>query len=111
MRAYPEGEAYADQGYVLNLEARMALPRFDDAMAGQMQLIGFVDHGSVSTSKNAWTAGPNRRTLSGAGVGLSWADNNNFIVRAYYAHKVGNEKALSAPDSAGRFWIQAVKYF
>jgi hemolysin activation/secretion protein len=111
VRAYPEGEAYADQGYVLNLEARMALPRFQGAMAGQMQLIGFVDHGSVTTNKNAWMAGPNRRTLSGAGVGLSWADNNNFIIRAYYAHKLGNEKALSAPDSAGRFWIQAVKYF
>ena len=104
VRAYPEGEAYADQGYVLNLEARMAL-------SAQLQLIGFVDHGSVTTNKDAWTAGPNRRTLSAAGIGLSWADNNNFVVKAYYARKLGNEKALSAPDSAGRFWIQAVKYF
>jgi hemolysin activation/secretion protein len=76
-----------------------------------VQLIGFADHGSVSSSKNAWTAGPNRRALSGAGVGLTWADNNDFMVKAYYAHKLGNEKALSSPDSAGRFWIQAVKYF
>ncbi len=104
VRAYPEGEAYADQGYVLNLEARMAV-------APQLQLIGFVDHGSVTTNKHAWTSGPNRRTLSAAGIGLSWADSNNFAVKAYYAHKLGNEKALSAPDSAGRFWIQAVKYF
>ena len=111
VRAYPEGEAYADQGYVLNLELRMALPRFEGAMTGQMQLIGFVDHGSVAIDKNAWTAGPNRKTLSGAGIGLSWADDNNVIVRAYYARKLGNEKALSAPDSASRFWIQAVKYF
>jgi hemolysin activation/secretion protein len=104
VRAYPEGEAYADQGYVLNLEARLAV-------SARTQLIGFVDHGSVTTNKDAWTTGPNRRTLSGAGIGLSWADNNNFVVKAYYAHKLGNEKALSAPDSAGRFWIQAVKYF
>jgi hemolysin activation/secretion protein len=104
VRAYPEGEAYADQGYVLNLEARMAI-------SNRVQLIGFVDHGSVTTNKDAWTTGPNRRTLSGAGIGLSWADNNNFVVKAYYAHKLGNEKALSAPDSAGRFWVQAVKYF
>ena len=104
VRAYPEGEAYADQGYVLTLEARKALSQ-------QLQLIGFVDHGNVTTNKNAWTVGPNHRTLSAAGVGLSWADNNNFVVKAYYAHKLGNEKALSAPDSAGRFWIQAVKYF
>jgi hemolysin activation/secretion protein len=111
VRAYPEGEAYADQGYVLNLEARVALPRFANGMPGQTQLIGFIDHGSVTTSKNAWTAGDNRRTLSGAGVGLTWSDNKDFIVKAYYARKLGNEKALSAPDSAGRFWIQAVKYF
>jgi hemolysin activation/secretion protein len=111
VRAYPEGEAYADQGYVLNLEARMTLRRFSDAMPGHVQLIGFVDHGRVSTNKDAWTTGPNRRSLSGAGVGLVWSDNNNFIVKAYYAHKLGNERALSAPDSAGRFWLQAVKYF
>jgi len=105
VRAYPEGEAYADQGYVLNLEARMAL-------TARLQLIGFVDHGSVTTNKNPWTTGPGRRTLSAAGIGLSWADTaNDFGVKAYYAHKLGNDKALSAPDAAGRFWIQAVKYF
>jgi hemolysin activation/secretion protein len=80
-------------------------------LSQRLQLIGFVDHGNVTTNKNAWTVGSNHRTLSAAGVGLSWADNNNFVVKAYYAHKLGNEKALSAPDSAGRFWIQAVKYF
>lgn len=111
VRAYPEGEAFADQGYVFNLEARMRLPRLSESMPGQMQLIGFVDHGSVRTNKNTWTDGSNHRTLSGAGVGLTWADNNNFVVKAFYAHKLGNEKALSSPDSAGRFWLQAVKYF
>jgi hemolysin activation/secretion protein len=111
VRAYPEGEAYADQGYVLNVEARLALARFVGAMPGQLQLIGFIDHGSVSADRNPWTAGVNHRSLSGAGIGLSWSDNNNLSVRAYYAHKVGNAPALSAPDSAGRFWLQAVKYF
>lgn len=111
VRAYPEGEAYADQGYVLNVEARLALARFVGSMRGQMQLIGFIDHGSVSADRNPWTAGDNHRSLSGAGIGLSWFDNNNLSVRAYYAHKVGNAPALSAPDSASRFWLQAVKYF
>jgi len=111
VRAYPEGEAYADQGYVLNLEARLQLPKFSDAMPGQLQLIGFVDTGSVTVNKDAWATGANRRTLSGAGVGVNWSDTNNFMVRAYYAVKVGDEPALSAPDKSGRFWIQAVKYF
>lgn len=111
VRAYPEGEGYADQGYVLSLEARLQLPKFTDQMSGQMQLIAFVDTGSVRTNINPWTGGPNDRTLRGAGVGLTWMDVNNFSLRMYYAFKLGNELPLSAPDSSGRFWIQAVKYF
>jgi len=111
VRAYPQGEAYADEGYVATLEARMLLPKVWDRIPGQMQLIGFVDGGSVTTNKNPWFTGPNTRSLSGAGVGITWADNNNFFVRAYYARRLGSEKAISAPDRTGRFWIQAVKYF
>ena len=111
VRAYPEGEAYADQGYVLTLETRMQLPKFSEQMPGQMQLIGFVDTGSVTINKNPWFTGTNTRTLSGAGVGITWAESNNFFVRAYYARKLGSEKAISAPDRNGRFWIQGVKYF
>ncbi|MCK9387663.1 MAG: hypothetical protein M0Q22_04610 [Sulfuritalea sp.] len=111
VRAYPEGEAYADEGYVLNLEARYLLPKFSATLPGQMHLIGFVDTGSVTTHKHPWAAGPNSRTLSGAGVGLTWAEANNFSVKMYYAVKLGNEKPTSAPDESGRFWIQLVKYF
>ena len=110
VRAYPAGEAYADQGYVLTLEARLRLPT-PDQFPGQMQLIGFIDTGSVTMHKNPWDAGDNRRTLSGAGVGLNWSDTNNFLVRAFYARKLGNQAATSAPDKSGRFWVQAVKYF
>ena len=112
VRAYPEGEGYGDEGYVLNLEARLQLPKFSERMPGQMQLIGFADTGTVRINKNPWPgSGANRRTLSGAGVGLNWSEANNFAVRTYYAFKLGNEKAESAPDRSGRFWIQAVKYF
>ncbi|MDO8903598.1 ShlB/FhaC/HecB family hemolysin secretion/activation protein [Hydrogenophaga sp.] len=111
VRAYPEGEAYADQGYVATLEARMLLPK-PDQMPGQLHLIGFVDSGRVTINKNPWSdAVPNSRTLHGAGVGLNWADPNNFAVRAYYARKLGSGEATSAPDKSGRFWIQAIKYF
>lgn len=112
VRAYPEGEGYGDQGYVVNLEARVQVPQFSNYMPGKLQLIGFVDAGQVTANKNPWPgSGDNRRTLSGAGVGFNWSDANNFMVRAYYAAKLGGEDALSAPDKSGRFWIQAVKYF
>ena len=111
VRAYPGGEAYGDQGYVLNLEARYLLPTFSERVPGRMQLVGFVDTGSVTLSKSPATGGVNRKTLSGAGIGVNWIDDSNFIVKAFYAHKLGNAKATSAPDESGRFWLQAVKYF
>ena len=111
VRAYPEGEAYADEGYLINLEARLALPNSSSTMPGQWQLIGFVDAGTVKTTKSPWAIGPNSRTLSGAGIGLNWSETNNFMVRAYYAVKLGDEAPTSGPDAPGRFWIQGVKYF
>lgn len=112
VRAYPVGEAYADEGYLMTLEARLLLPKFSQQMPGQVHLIAFADSGTVTINKNAWDSSiDNRRTLSGAGLGLSWIDPGNFAVRTYYAHKIGNEAATSAPDESGRFWIQAVKYF
>jgi hemolysin activation/secretion protein len=110
VRAYPEGETYADRGYVLTLETRLRLPRFSAEQRGQLQLIGFFDTASATLNKNPWLAGDNRRTLSGAGVGVSWSKTNDFMLRAFYARKVGNEPALSAPDRSGRLWVQAVKF-
>ncbi len=111
VRAYPVGEAYSDEGYVATLEARLLLPKVSERMPGQMHLIGFADSGTGTINKNPWTTEENRRTLSGAGIGLNWEDYNNFVMNAYWAHKVGNEVATSAPDKSGRFWIQVVKYF
>lgn len=112
VRAYPQGEAYADEGYLINLEARMRLPRFSENMPGQLELIGFVDTGTVRLDKNPPPGTlSNRRTLSGAGVGVNWTVSNSFVMKAYYARKIGDEVATSAPDASGRFWIQAVKYF
>lgn len=110
VRAYPEGESYADEGYVLNLEIRKLLPKFS-ALPGQIQVIGFVDTGTVTLNKKPWDSADNTRTLSGTGLGLHWSEANNFLVRAYISRKLGNEEATSAPDRSSRFWIQAVKYF
>jgi hemolysin activation/secretion protein len=111
VRAFPTGEAPADEGYVVNLEARLLLPRLNERMSGQVQLVAFYDIGRVTVNANPWAPGTNSRTLRGAGVGLVWAATNDFVVRMYYARKLGSEVATSAPDSAGRFWIQAIKYF
>jgi hemolysin activation/secretion protein len=111
VRAFPAGEAPADEGYVVSLEARLALPRLYERMASQVQLVAFYDIGRVTVNAKPWAPGNNSRTLSGAGVGLVWSATNNFLVRMYYARKLGSEVATSAPDRSGRFWIQAIKYF
>ncbi len=110
VRAYPEGEAYGDQGYVVNLEARLRLPGFM-RMPGQFHLVGFVDAGSMTINKNVWTTGQNHRTLSGIGFGLNWVESNNFAIKASLARKLGHEVATSAPDAKSRFWLQALKSF
>jgi len=111
VRAYPEGETYFDQGYVVNLEARMLLPRLSESMIGNMQFIGFVDTGTATLRKNPSPVSDNTRTLSGAGLELSWEAANDFSVNVYWAHKLGDAMAISAPDSVNRFWIQCVKFF
>jgi hemolysin activation/secretion protein len=110
VRAYPVGEAYGDEGYFVNLEARLRLPT-PQSLPGQLHLIGFVDAGTVRLNKNPWTTADNSRSLSGWGLGLTWAEYNNFALSAYWAHKLGNEVATSAPDKNQRLWLQAVKYF
>lgn len=110
VRAYPEGEAYADRGFVLTLEARHTLP-VANAVPGQVQLVGFIDAGAVTINRDPWVQGTNTRKLAGAGVGVNWSVGSDFFVKAFYAHKVGSEAATSAPDAKGRLWVQGVKYF
>jgi hemolysin activation/secretion protein len=120
VRAYPEGEAYGDAGYVLNLEARWLLTPGSTGSTGapwarwtrgQWQLVGFVDLGSVTLNQNPWSTEPNQRRLSGAGIGLNWAAADQFQLRLAYAHKLADEPARSAPDANDRLWLQAIKYF
>jgi hemolysin activation/secretion protein len=111
VRAYPEGEAYGDEGYLATIEARLSLPARTAGIPGQFQLVGFVDTGSVTLAKNPWLAGSNSAHRSGYGAGITWSEPGNFIVKAAYARKIGNTLATSAPDRSGRFWIQLAKFF
>jgi len=111
VRAYPEGEAYGDQGYIATLEARLRLARLSQISHGDLQAFAFADHGEVTINHASWAPGPNSRSLSAAGLGLSWADTHGLLVKAAYAFKLGSEKALSAPDRSGRLWVQVSKFF
>jgi hemolysin activation/secretion protein len=111
VRAYPEGEAYGDQGYIATLEARLKLAALSRPTHGDVQALVFVDNGSVTLNRSPWAAGSNSRTLSAAGVGLTWADRHGLAARVSYAFELGDEPALSAPDHGGRLWFQISKNF
>ncbi|MEG3083768.1 ShlB/FhaC/HecB family hemolysin secretion/activation protein [Sphingomonas sp. PB2P12] len=108
VRAYPEGEAYGDQGYVATAEARLALPQI---VPGALQLFGFVDVGEVDYVKHPYFDGSNHANRSAYGAGLSWAGPYGIAARATYARKLGDEDATSAPDKSGRAWFQLSKTF
>lgn len=111
VRSYPAGTAFGDQGYILNLEARLLLPTWSENLPGRMHVLALFDTGTVQYNKNSLTDGSNSATLSGAGVGVMWSDPNNFSLKAYYAHKVGGTPDTVSSSSSGQFWVQLVKYF
>lgn len=111
VRAYPEGEAYGDQGYVATLEARLALGRWTRGLPGQLQAIAFIDAGLVDYAQDPWFAGNNRAYRSGVGAGLAWFGPDGLVLRATYAHRLRDVAPTSGPDHGGRFWFQFVKLF
>ncbi|HTD28969.1 MAG TPA: ShlB/FhaC/HecB family hemolysin secretion/activation protein [Xanthomonadaceae bacterium] len=111
IRGYPQGEALGDEGILGDVELRLLLAGLSNHVPGQVHLLGFVDGGRVTINTDPWYAGSNERTLSDAGVGVLWDKPGDFAVRTYYAFKLGNEDAISAPDRTGRFWFQTIKYF
>lgn len=110
VRAYPEGEAYADEGWLLTLEARQRL-RLSTGVTGQVHVAAFMDASTVKLQHSPWLDTPKRRHLSGAGLGVYWTQPRDFSLKAFYARKLGHEDTLSAPEKSGRLWMQAVKYF
>ena len=111
VRAYPEGEAYGDQGYIATVEARLRLDNWTSKLPGSFQLFGFVDAGEVDFAYDPWFTGDNHASRSGYGVGLTWAGPDDLFISAAYARKLGDEPATSGPDADGRVWFQIVKLF
>lgn len=110
VRAYPEGEAFGDTGYIATAEARLRLNRAEDRI-GQVELIGFIETGEVRYAQDPWFVGSNHAVCSGFGGGANWYAPQGFILKASYARKLGTGPATSAPDRSGRTWVQLVKLF
>lgn len=103
VRAYPQGEAVGDEGWLANVELRYAL-------SSAWQLSAFVDHGRIRFDKDPWSDDDNHRSLSGAGAGASWTAGG-WQLSAMAAWKLGEEKTASDSERSPRIWAQVVRSF
>ncbi len=109
VRAYPQGEASGDAGYVATVELRHSLRV--KALPGVLQPFVFVDTGSVKINERPFIAGSNRRHLSGGGMGVTWTKAADFQVKLTLATRLGRQPAMSDTDRHTRGWVQVIKHF
>lgn len=121
VRAYPVGEAPADEGLLATVELRYN--SFAPHDLGSLQYQLFYDYGRVQLHNTTWAtfqaAGiPNTYTLAGVGVGMNLYKENAYLVSASVATKVGNNPnpGQNGTDADGlksstRFWLQATIYW
>lgn len=108
VRAYPQGEAPGDAGFLVTLEARH---RLDLGLPGDWQVAAFLDAGRVRQYKNPLPMTENSRRLSGAGIGLTAAPTGDWSIKASLAWRLGSSKPVSEDDRMPRAWVQAIRFF
>lgn len=122
VRAYPGSEGSADSGMLAQVELRYDWPQV--FKLGLLQLQTFLDAAQVELHHDPrgipipTATGRNRYTLGGAGVGFSLSKNGSHVVRAAFAHKLGNNpgrtvdgKDADGRDDASRLWLSAMFMF
>jgi len=115
VRAYPTGEAPGDVGQIGTLELRWLVPKVQ-VFGGDLTLSTFIDHGQVLTQKDpppvVAAVSANKRSISGAGVGVSLCWEGNFLLRLDIATPLDNETPVSDSKKVDpRIWAQAIKWF
>ncbi|MCA1324579.1 ShlB/FhaC/HecB family hemolysin secretion/activation protein [Herbaspirillum sp. alder98] len=104
VRAYPSGEAPADDAVMLNLELRRAVTTQWQAFAFADAARGRLNHSPLAAD------GDNLRNLSGIGLGARWNQPQAYRLQATLAWRTG-PAATSEPDKLPRFWLQLAKSF
>lgn len=119
VRAYPQGEALGDNGYMASVELRWNRRELIPENLGLgerywgdlLEWSLFFERGE--SSLNEPLPGQDRsRQLQGAGVGLTLGLRHNYMAKAVYALPIQPTDDLTAERRlAGRFWFQLVKWF
>ena len=103
VRAYPQGEASGDAGFVGTAELR-----YKTGVQG-LVLSTYLDGGHVQLSKDGSSG---NATLKGYGFAVSYTRPDDWFARLDYARRIGGDSNMS--DSAqdkGRLWFLVGKVF
>jgi hemolysin activation/secretion protein len=100
-----EQAASGDNGYLLGVEARYALPRW----GGVDHSVGtFFNHGYVALQNKGWVATPGRGTVEIGDVGLAYTiSHSKFFARVQTSYAVGGWPAGLADDGRARTLLLA----
>lgn len=104
VRAYAQGEAAGDAGYLGTIELHRVFASQDNKRVWEG--IGFWDYGNVRLNKTDTAS----ESLSGAGVGISYAQEQDWYVRLYYAWKIRHGTEQTDTEN-GRLWLKTTAYF
>lgn len=103
VRAYALGTGSGDQGWQASTELRyLAAPG--------VQLSTFADRGVITVSKRPWTSENNQRSLTAAGVSVSWRGAGQQL-SATAAWPIRGPERNDAPHQDPRVWVSAIQYF
>lgn len=101
VRAYPQGEASGDEGWVGTAELR-----YRTGLPG-LTLSAYLDGGHVKISRDGSSGG---ETLRGWGIGVAYSRPGSWFARLDYARRIGGDPKMSSDAEAGnRMWFMVGK--
>ena len=101
VRAYPGGEGFGDEGWLMQIEARTQM--------GSFAPYAFYDAGQVKVNKNTWpgAGSSNDRKLSGFGLGVRYSDNAWSLDAAVAWRDRGGKPMSDTTNTNLRLWMTA----
>ena len=120
VRAYPVGEATADQGHVIQTELRYIVPKFK-FLEGDLTVFGLFDYGWAQVNRNPAkdpstgevTDSENVRSFSGFGLGTSLGKEGNYLLKVSlsWPHTYDEQPRSDPARRVPRVWMQGIKWF
>jgi hemolysin activation/secretion protein len=111
VRAYALGDSASDQAQLVTVEIRQGLPPIE-FVPGNGVVSVFYDYayGKINKDPLPLDLPNNRRTLSGIGIGVSWARQDDFLVRVLIAWRLTGPSLSDPADRYPRLFFQLQKY-